>query len=114
MIPDDHDILNNFDRRHVLDPTLAPFVEGAAAAFVAYQQALRLDVPEDDGPGPVRAYFARRVGRVGLLFVDARMERALRGDTAHPLWGGAQWSFLQVRLWRAHTHTHSARPEAHG
>jgi hypothetical protein len=96
MLPDDHDVLNNWDARHYADATLRPFIDGALQAYARYQQALRLDV-DDEVTGPVPAHHARRIGQMGLLLADVRLARATGADATHPLWGTAQWQFLQVR-----------------
>ena len=48
MLPDDHDILNNFGARHANNASLAPFVKAALTCYYEYQHILRMDIDVPD------------------------------------------------------------------
>jgi phosphodiesterase/alkaline phosphatase D-like protein len=101
MIPDDHDIINNLDRRFIVDDNgnpsaLADVMEAGRRVFLEYQYQLRDDLPSSDSYAEV--YFFREFMNVCWMFLDLRMGRAFRNDTQAPLFGTYQMQDFQSHI----------------
>lgn len=80
MIPDDHDIVNNFGPDLHVSPLLA---EAGKRAYYEYQYQLFADIPENDSlvEGIPRLDFVKHVTpSTVFVFLDLRMQRTFKYD----------------------------------
>ena len=100
MLPDDHEIVNNFHWYHLqgcktascasTSDDVAIKARAGLQALLEYEVQLYRDVNELTEqlhmglPPHFHVLFARQVGSLGLLFLDTRLDRALAGLEAQP------------------------------
>jgi len=103
-MPDDHEIFDNVDRRH-LNSTRSPVVMAGRQAYYEYEFQLQEDGDLLDSEGHTAPRVLAdsidqhiRIGSTVLVFLDLRFHRVFQFDPKRPLFGQRQMLQLQENL----------------